>query len=73
MRQALVIRVEVCTSLERHGSDTIVALFPEPAATAFAVAAFMGLRHGEIQGLLWENYHSGEIHVSRSIWNGTSV
>jgi integrase len=30
----------------------------------------MGLRHGEIQGLLWENYRNGEIFVSRSIWNG---
>jgi len=30
----------------------------------------MGLRHGEIQGLLWENYREGEMHVSRSIWNG---
>lgn len=50
--------------------QSILALLPEPAATAFAVAAFMGLRHGEIQGLLWENYHGGEIYVSRSIWNG---
>ena len=49
---------------------TILALLPEPAATAFAVAAFMGLRHGEIQGLLWENYRDGELYVSRSIWNG---
>jgi integrase len=48
----------------------ILSLLPEPAATAFAVAAFMGLRHGEIQGLLWENYHGGEMYVSRSIWNG---
>jgi integrase len=30
----------------------------------------MGLRHGEIQGLLWENYTDGEMQVSRSIWNG---
>ncbi len=30
----------------------------------------MGLRHGEIQGLLWENYLDGELFVSRSIWNG---
>jgi integrase len=50
--------------------QTILALLPEPAATAFAVAAFMGLRHGEIQGLLWENYRDGELYVSRSIWNG---
>lgn len=45
-------------------------MLPESAATAFAVAAFMGLRHGEIQGLLWENYRDGEMYVSRSIWNG---
>jgi len=50
--------------------QTILSLLPEPAATAFAVAAFMGLRHGEIQGLLWENYRDGELYVSRSIWNG---
>jgi len=48
----------------------ILSLLPEPAVTAFAVAAFMGLRHGEIQGLVWENYHDGEMYVSRSIWNG---
>ena len=50
--------------------QTIITLLPEPAATAFAVAGFMGLRCGEIQGLLWENYRDGEIYVSRSIWNG---
>jgi integrase len=48
----------------------ILSLLPEPCATAFAVAAFMGLRHGEIQGLLWENYRDGELFVARSIWNG---
>jgi integrase len=50
--------------------QSIISLLPEPAATAFAVAAYMGLRHGEIQGLLWENYQDGEMFVSRSIWNG---
>lgn len=50
--------------------QTIISLLPEPAATVFSVAAYMGLRHGEIQGLLWENYRDGEIYVSRSIWNG---
>jgi integrase len=34
--------------------QSILSVLPEPAATAFAVAAFMGLRHGEIHGLLWE-------------------
>jgi integrase len=50
--------------------QSIISLLPEPAATAFSVAAYMGLRHGEIQGLLWENYQDNEIYVSRSIWNG---
>lgn len=50
--------------------QSILALLPEPAATAFTVAAFMGLRHGEIQGPLWENYRDGELYISRSIWNG---
>jgi integrase len=50
--------------------QSILSLLPEPAATAFAIAAFMGLRYGEIRGLLWENYRNGEMYVSRSIWNG---
>ena len=50
--------------------QTILSVLPEPAATAFAVAAFMGLRHGEIQGLQWENYRNGEMYISRSLWNG---
>src|ERR1039458_8065507 len=45
----------------------ILSLLPEPAATAFAVAAYAGLRMGEIEGLLWEHYHDGEIFVVRSI------
>jgi integrase len=48
----------------------ILGHLPEPAATAFAVAAYMGLRHGEIQGLTWEDYRDGQMHISRSIWNG---
>jgi integrase len=50
--------------------NAILAHIPEPAATAFAVAAYAGLRIGEIEGLRWEDYRDGEIYVSRSIWNG---
>jgi integrase len=50
--------------------QAILALLPEPAATAFAVACFTGLRLGEIEGLQWEDYRDGELHVTRSIWNG---
>jgi integrase len=48
----------------------ILSVLSEPAATVFAVAAFTGARRGEIRGLLWENYHDGEIQVTRSIWRG---
>jgi integrase len=50
--------------------NSILAQLPEPAATAFAVAAYMGLRLCELQGLLWENYRNTEMHISRSFWNG---
>ena len=48
----------------------IFAVLPEPAATIFAVAAFTGLRRGEIRGMRWQDYRDGEIHVSQSIWEG---
>jgi hypothetical protein len=41
-----------------------------PACTAFAVAAFTGLRHGEIQGLEWTDLHDDQRWVARSVWNG---
>lgn len=50
--------------------NSILVHIPEPAATAFAVAAYTGLRMGEIEGLNWEDYRDGEIHVTRSVWNG---
>lgn len=48
----------------------MLSVMPEPAATIFAVAAFTGLRRGELQGLRWEDYADGEIRVSRAIWEG---
>jgi len=50
--------------------NAILSFLPEPAATAFAVAAFTGLRQGEIQGLRWEDYGDGELAVSHAVWNG---
>jgi integrase len=50
--------------------ESILGILPEPAATIFAVAAYSGLRRGEIEGLEWPDYHDGELHVCRSIWNG---
>jgi integrase len=50
--------------------NQILVHIPEPAATAFAIAAFTGLRVGEVEGLNWEDLRNGEIHVTRSIWQG---
>lgn len=49
---------------------SMLMIFPEPASTAFAVAAFAGLRKVEIEGLEWPDYRDGALWVSRSIWNG---
>lgn len=50
--------------------QTILSVLPEPAATVFSVAAFAGLRFGELQGLNWEDWHDEALWVSRSVWNG---
>jgi integrase len=50
--------------------NSLMSLFPEPASTAFAIAALAGLRRGEIEGLDWSDFHDGSLWVSRSIWNG---
>ena len=53
--------------------NSMLMVFPEPASTAFAVAAYAGLRRGEIEGLEWTDYHDGALWVSRSIWNGREL
>ncbi len=56
-----------------HDLDTVLAmlrLVSEPSRTAIAIAAFAGLRRGEIEGLLWENFDGQSLKVARSIWQG---
>jgi len=53
--------------------NSMLMSFPEPASTAFAVAAFAGLRRGEIEGLDWVDFHDDALWVSRSIWNGQEL
>jgi integrase len=48
----------------------MLAVLPEPARTAVAVAAFTGLRRGEIEGLMWGHITADAIRVEQSIWNG---
>ncbi len=40
----------------------------EPARSVVAVAAFTGLREGEIRGLRWEDFDGETLNVRRSIW-----
>jgi integrase len=64
-------------SLEDVGQ--MLRILPEPAATIVAMAAYTGLRLGELQGLNWEDYAPpddndklGLVEVRRSVWRGTA-
>jgi len=46
----------------------MITTLDEPARSVVAVAAFTGLREGEIRGLRWVDFVGGELHVRRSIW-----
>jgi len=48
----------------------LLAILPQLAATAFAIACFAGLRIGEIGGLQWEDYRDNQLFISRSLWHG---
>jgi integrase len=38
------------------------------AKVAVAVAAYAGLDRGELQGLRWEDFRNGDLHVERKVW-----
>ena len=46
----------------------ILSVLPAPADVAFAIAAYAGLRHGEIQGLQWSDLRDGQLWITRSVW-----
>jgi len=48
----------------------ILAVLPEPARTVVAIAAFCGLRRGEIEALRWEDILPDAVRVERSMWAG---
>jgi integrase len=48
-------------------------VLPEPASTIAAVAAFTGIRKGELRGLLWENYDGEQVLISQSFWRGHAL
>jgi hypothetical protein len=46
----------------------MVELLPEPARVVVAVAAFTGLRKGELRGLEVTDYSAGVLTVRQSVW-----
>jgi integrase len=54
----------------------MLSILPEPSRTVVALAAYTGLRAGEVRGLTWEAYTPGDenslgvIRVLRSVWRG---
>jgi integrase len=48
-------------------------VLPEPASTIVAVAAFTGVRKGELRGFLWENYDGEHVLISQSFWRGHAL
>jgi integrase len=51
----------------------MLKVLPEPASTIVAVAAFTGIRKGELRGLLWENYDGEQVLISQSFWRGHAL
>jgi integrase len=51
----------------------MLKVLPEPTSTIVAVAAFTGVRKGDLRGLLWENYDGEKIMISQSFWRGHAL
>jgi integrase len=51
----------------------MLKVLPELASTIVAVAAFTGVRKGELRGLLWENYDGEQVLISQSFWRGHAL
>jgi integrase len=51
----------------------MLKVLPEPASTIVAVAAFTGVRKGELRGFLWENYDGQQVLISQSFWRGHAL
>jgi integrase len=72
--------VDVSLPSAREGSDTyaysleevtaMLMRLPLRSAAVVAVAAFTGIRKGEIGALKWENYRDGLLYVEKSKWRG---
>lgn len=51
--------------------DAILRVLPSRAATMLAVAAYAGLRRGELVGMRWEHYDGHALRVEHSVVEGS--
>jgi integrase len=73
IRETTLPRAPEAAETVAYDLDTVLRmlqLVPEPSRTAMAVAAFAGLRRGEIEGLKWEAYDGETLKVMRAMWKG---
>ena len=71
IREAAIPQARGASETHAYDLETILRIIEtldEPAATIVAVAAFTGVRKGELRGLCWEDYDGAEIRVARSWW-----
>jgi integrase len=73
IRETSLPRAQESAETVAYDLDTVLTmlrLVPEPSRTVIAVAAFAGLRRGEIEGLVWEAYDGDTLSVLRGMWQG---
>ncbi|MGB7133292.1 MAG: tyrosine-type recombinase/integrase, partial [Candidatus Sulfotelmatobacter sp.] len=73
VRDTYLPRVAEAGETVAYDLDTELAMLqfvPEPSRTVLAVAAFAGLRRGEIEGLRWEDYDGENLNIVRAMWQG---
>ena len=58
---------------ELGDAQAVIAALTEPASTICAVAAYSGLRLGEILGLHWADYDGATIRITRNAYRGQLV
>jgi integrase len=73
MRDVVLPKGEPSRETHAYSLEAITQMLnvlPEPATTIVAVAAFTGVRKGELRGFLWENYDGEQVLISQSFWRG---
>jgi integrase len=76
MRDVVLPKGKVAGETHAYSLEEITQMLhvlPESASTIIAVAAFTGIRKGELRGLLWENYDGLQVLISQSFWRGHAL